>query len=81
MAWSWLNIDITFNFVAFCSFFPGSLTGFHKGRQLKSGGRQLKSSRAGQQNIVFHILGPHFSIKEITQNVTKHPVASCCIVA
>ena len=27
-------------FVAFCSFFPCSLTVFHRGRQQKSGGRQ-----------------------------------------
>ena len=28
------------HFVAFCSFFPCSLTVFHRGRQQKSGGRQ-----------------------------------------
>jgi hypothetical protein len=46
----------TIIFVAFCSFFLGSLTVVHRGRQLKSGGRQQKSggrqqksSRAGQQ--------------------------------
>ena len=38
-------------FVAFCSFFPCSLTVVHRGRQWKSGGRQWKSSRAGRQNI------------------------------
>ena len=43
------------SFVAFCSFFLSSLTVFHRGRQLESvgrhcpWGRQLKSSRAGQQ--------------------------------
>ena len=36
-------------FVAFCSFFPCSLTVFHMGRQQKSGGRQQKSSRADKQ--------------------------------
>ena len=37
-------------FVAFCSFFPCSLTVFHRGRQQKSMGRQWKSSRADKQN-------------------------------
>ena len=32
------------DFVAFCSFFPCSLTVVHRGRQRKSGGRQWKSS-------------------------------------
>ena len=34
---------IVFNFVAFCSFFPGSLTVVHRNRQLKSGRRHQKS--------------------------------------
>ena len=37
-------------FVAFCSFFPCSLTVFIQGRQQKSGGRQQKSSRADKQH-------------------------------
>ena len=37
-------------FVAFCSFFPCSLTVFHRGRQRKKGGRQWKSSRADKQH-------------------------------
>ena len=37
-------------FVAFCSFFPCSLTFVHRGRQQKSGGRQWKSSRADKQH-------------------------------
>ena len=37
-------------FVAFCSFFPSSLTVFHRGRQQKSRGRQWKSSRADKQH-------------------------------
>jgi hypothetical protein len=37
------------SFVAFCSFFPCSLTVFHMGRPQKSGGRQQKSSRADKQ--------------------------------
>ena len=37
-------------FVAFCSFFPCSLTFFHRGRKQKSGGRQQKSSRADKQD-------------------------------
>ena len=37
-------------FVAFCSFFPCSLTFFHRGRKQKSGGRQQKSSRADKQH-------------------------------
>ena len=37
-------------FVAFCSFFPCSLTVFIQGRQQKSGGRQQKSSRADKQD-------------------------------
>ena len=36
-------------FVAFCSFFPCSLTVVHRGRKQKSGGRQWKSSRADKQ--------------------------------
>ena len=38
------------HFVAFCSFFPCSLTVFHRGRQQKSRGRQWKSSRADKQH-------------------------------
>ena len=38
-------------FVAFCSFFPCSLTVFIHGRQQKSGGRQQKSSRADKQQF------------------------------
>ena len=66
-AWNWtqifkidlkiLNIWQQIWFVAFCSFFTCSLTVFHRGRQQKSGGRQWKSSRAGQQNIF-----PNFSL-------------------
>ena len=37
-------------FVAFCSFFPCSLTVVHRGRQRKSGGRQWKCSRADKQH-------------------------------
>ena len=37
-------------FVAFCSFFPCSLTVFHRGKQWKSGSRQWKSSRADKQH-------------------------------
>ena len=37
-------------FVAFCSFFPCSLTVFHRGRQQKRWGRQWKSSRADKQH-------------------------------
>ena len=40
----WMMIlIIVFNFVAFCSFFPGSLTVVHRNRQLKSGRRHQKS--------------------------------------
>ena len=35
---------------SFCSFFPCSLTFFHRGRKQKSGGRQQKSSRADKQH-------------------------------
>ena len=67
-------------FVAFCSYFPGSLTVVHKGRQQKSGvrqqksgGRQQKSSRAGQQNYFFKFQ-PYFNLEiHITQNArTNH---------
>ena len=37
-------------FVAFCSFFPCSLTFFHRRKKKKSGGRQQKSSRADKQD-------------------------------
>jgi len=43
-------VDNTKQFVAFCSFFPCSLTVFIQGRQQKSGGRQQKSSRADKQH-------------------------------
>ena len=61
-------------FVAFCSFFPCSLTVVHRDRQQKSGGRQWKSSRAGQQNILV-IFQPDFSEEISPKNATKHPVA------
>ena len=61
-------------FVAFCSFFPCSLTVFHRGRQQKSRGRQWKSSRAGQQNFFF-IVQPDFNVEISPKNATKHPVA------
>ena len=61
-------------FVAFCSFFPCSLTFFHRGRKQKSGGRQQKSSRAGQQNNFF-IFQPDFNVQISPKNATKHPVA------
>ena len=63
-----------YHFVAFCSFFPSSLTVFHRGRQLKSGSRQQKSFRAGQQNIFF-IFEPDFNEEISPKNATKHPVA------
>ena len=44
------NIVQEITFVAFCSFFPYSLTVVHRGRQQKSGGRQQKSSRADKQH-------------------------------
>ena len=73
-----LNMDdfsvLDSSFVAFCSFFPCSLTVFHKGRQQKSGGRQQKSSRAGQQNNFF-IFQPDFKEEIAPKNATKHPVA------
>ena len=63
--------NLEFDFVAFCGFFPDSLTVFNRGRQ-------LKSSRAGQQNNFF-IFWLHFSIlKKITLKCNK---TSCCIVA
>ena len=43
-------ITVVTNFVAFCSFFPCSLTVVHRGRQWKSGSRQWKSSRADKQH-------------------------------
>ena len=57
-------------FVAFCSFFPFSLTVVHRGRQ-------WKSSRAGQQNIFFNI-SAWFQYRIMTQKCNK---TSCCIVA
>ena len=36
-------------------------------------GRQQKSSRAGQQNILF-IFHPDFNVEVSPKNVTKHPV-------
>ena len=54
-------------FVAFCSFFPGSLNVFLKGRQ-------LKSSTAGQQNNFF-IFWPHSVVEKLPKNATKHLVA------
>ena len=37
--WAWAD-NLDRYFVAFCSFFPCSLTVFHRGRQQKSRGRQ-----------------------------------------
>ena len=51
--WAWAGT----RFVALCSFFPGSLTVFHRGRQPESGGRQLKSSRAGNRIISSYFKG------------------------
>ena len=45
-----LDFNLSFLFVAFCSFFPCSLTFFHRGRKQKSVGRQQKSSRADKQH-------------------------------
>ena len=48
--WTILVPLARFLFVAFCSFFPCSLTVFIQGRQQNSGGRQQKSSRADKQH-------------------------------
>ena len=75
-------------FVAFCNFFPCSLTIFHnekvgvdneKALELTNStvfhrGRQQKSSRAGQQNNFF-IFQPDFNEEISPKNATKHPVA------
>ena len=42
--------NLSRGFVAFCSFFPCSLTFFHRGKKQKSGGRQQRSSRADKQH-------------------------------
>ena len=51
----------------FVAFFPCSLTVFHRSRQ-------LKSSRAGQQNN-FLIFQPYFNVEIPPKNATKCPVA------
>ena len=66
-------LSITF-FVAFCSFFPCSLTVFHRKKKQKSRDRQWKSSRAEQQNNFF-IFQPEFNLEISSKNATKHPVA------
>ena len=48
-----LGIGLTKGFVAFCSFFPFSLTVFIQGRQQKSGGRQQKALEL-TNSAVFH---------------------------
>ena len=52
IVWGPALIPSTYMFVSFCSFFLSSLTVVHKGRQWKSGGKQQKSSRAGQHTVV-----------------------------
>ena len=72
-------------FVAFCSFFPCSLTVVHRGRQWKSSRADTqqfsidnkKNSIAGQQNIFFNI-SAWFQYRIMTQKCNK---TSCCIVA
>ena len=59
--------------VAFCSFFQDSLAVFHRCEQLKSRGRQQKSSIAGQQNNVF-IFWPHISIKTSSPKFTQKSI-------
>ena len=54
-------------FVAFCTFFPCSLTIVHNRRQ-------WNSSRAGQQNIFFKFQ-LHFNVDLSPKNAIKHPVA------
>ena len=49
-----INQIISILFVAFCSFFSGSLTVVHRGRQQKSGGRQQKKSLELENSTVFH---------------------------
>ena len=59
----------------FVAFFQCSFTVVYRGRQRKSGGRQWKSSRAGQQNIFF-IFQPDFNIEiyhpKMQQNILLH---------
>ena len=58
----------------FRSFFLGTLTVVHRGRQQKSGSRQQKSSRVGQQNN-FLIIWPYFIKKnhpKVQQNILLH---------
>ena len=61
---------------------PCSLTVFHRGRQLKSGGRQLFSIGVHNEKaleldnrIVFYIFQPDFNVEISPKNATKHPVA------
>ena len=66
---------IYFSLLHFVAFFHVDSL-FYKGvdtRQQKSGDRQWKSSRAGQQNIIF-ILQPDFNVKLSPKNATKQPV-------
>ena len=67
-------------FAAFCSFFSCSLTVSCnlRVRQWKSGGRQWKSSRAGQQNFFFIFQSDFNKYTNIAQ---KCNITSCCIVA
>ena len=55
------------DFVAICSFFPCSLTVVYRDRQ-------LKSSRADQQNNLF-IFQPDFNIEILPKNAIKHLVS------
>ena len=61
-------------FVAFCSFFLGNLAMVQLGEQLKISGRQLKSSRVGQQHYILHISTSFWwnNHPKIQQNILLH---------
>ena len=83
--------SIEIPFVAFCSFFPCSLTVFHRGRQQKVGVDNEKplepknstvfhrdrqwKSSRAGQQNTFFIFQPDFNIETSPKNATKHPVA------
>ena len=83
MTWPFGKLE-QYHFVAFCSFFPCSLTVFHmctgvdneKALKLTNSAvfHKGKRTRAGQQNNLF-IFQPDFNVQISPKNATKHPVA------
>ena len=67
-----------FGFLAFCSFFPGSLTVFHnssRARQQYRRGRKQKKTLDPDNRISSSNFAAYLVLKNPPKNATKHPVA------